>query len=291
MRSMTGYAEKSFASPRLRIKVSIKSLNHRFFDWNYKGAPLGELENRLRALGERMLQRGRVEAVLDLDFPDASAWKISINEALLERILDALERASRRLGREVNLSVDNIFRLPQVIELERKELTQEDKSFIEKCFEQTLEAVLKERRREGRDTAKQVRLHLRQIKQSLRRIEILAKGQPRVIREKLKQRFQDLERGVQVQGQKMEEEATSLIQRADISEEIVRLRSHVQALEQWTRENREESAGRMLDFLSQEISREANTINSKSQSIQMTKESLAVKAEIESIRQHIQNIE
>ncbi|MEW5902124.1 MAG: YicC/YloC family endoribonuclease, partial [Acidobacteriota bacterium] len=135
---MTGYAEKSFTGPGLRVKVSIKSINHRFFDWNYKGAPLGELENRLREASQRKLQRGRIEAAVDLDFLDPAAWKISINEPLLEKILTTLEKASRRLGRAVNFSVDNIFRIPQVVELQRKELTPEEKSFLEKSFEETL---------------------------------------------------------------------------------------------------------------------------------------------------------
>ncbi|MEW5902450.1 MAG: DUF1732 domain-containing protein, partial [Acidobacteriota bacterium] len=140
-------------------------------------------------------------------------------------------------------------------------------------------------------TAAQVRRHLRLLRQSLRRVESLAKSQPGMIHEKLKQRLQELSGALPVEGQKMEGEAAFIAQKADIMEEIARLRSHLEAFEQWLREDREEPAGKMLDFLSQEISREANTINSKSQIIEITKESLTIKAEIESVRQHIQNIE
>jgi uncharacterized protein (TIGR00255 family) len=82
-----------------------------------------------------------------------------------------------------------------------------------------------------------------------------------------------------------------LVQKADIAEEIMRLQSHIGAFEQRLEEEQEEPVGKMLDFLSQEIVREANTVNSKSQNIVITKESLAIKGEVESIRQHIQNIE
>jgi uncharacterized protein (TIGR00255 family) len=291
MRSMTGFGEKRFSWPGFRAKIGIKSLNHRFFDWNYKGAPLGDAENRLRALAQRKLLRGRIEVAVDLDFLDPSSWEIAINEALLEKVLATMEKACRRMGKTVSFSVDNIFRIPQVVEIRRRELTAEVKSFLERAFDETLDEVLKERRREGRETARQVRRHLLSIRRSLRRIVSLARTQPLFIREKLTQRMKDLNADVLIGGEKVEGEVAYLAQKADIAEEIVRLRSHIEAFEQWVREGQEEPVGRMLDFLSQEIAREANTINSKSQNIALTKESLVIKGEVESIRQHIQNIE
>jgi uncharacterized protein (TIGR00255 family) len=288
---MTGYGEKSFEARGLRAKVSIKSLNHRFFDWNYKGAPLGEIENKWRAMAQKKLKRGRLEVTLDLTILDPSSWEVLVDEGLLERILEALEKASARTGITANFSVDNIFQIPQVIELKRKDLSAEAVSFLEKCFEETLAEVLKERCREGRETAQQVRRHLRRIRQSLKRIEKLAKTQPLLIREKLKQRLKEVNSGLVAQAEKVEEEAAYLAQRADIAEEILRLRSHVDSFEKLAREDKEEPLGKMLDFLSQEVYREANTINSKSQNIEITNESLAIKSEVESIRQHVQNIE
>jgi uncharacterized protein (TIGR00255 family) len=291
MRSMTGFGEKRFFRPGLRAKIGIKSLNHRFFDWNYKGTPLGDAENRLRALAQRKLLRGRIEVAVELDFLDPSSWEIVINEALLEKVLATMEKASRRMRKSVTFGIDNIFRIPQVVEIRRRELTAEVKSFLEKAFDETLDEVLKERRREGRETARQIRRHLLSIRRSLRRIAGLARTQPHLIREKLTQRMKDLNGDGFVGGEKVEGEVAYLAQKADIAEEVVRLRAHVDAFDQWVREGQEEPVGRMLDFLSQEIAREANTINSKSQNIAITKESLVIKGEVESIRQHIQNIE
>jgi uncharacterized protein (TIGR00255 family) len=288
---MTGFAEKRFSSPGLRVKISIKSLNHRFFDWNYKGTPLGAAENRLRALAQRKLLRGRIEAAVDIDFLDASNWDVEINAALLDKVLGTVEKASRRMGKALSFSVDGLFRIPQVVEIRRRELTPEVKSFLEKAFDRTLDEVLKERRREGRETARQVRRHLLSIRRSLRRIISLARTQPHMIREKLARRIKDLNGDALLEGEKVEGEVAYLAQKADIAEEMMRLKSHVDAFDQWVGEGQEEPVGRMLDFLAQEISREANTINSKSQSIALTKESLAIKGEVESIRQHIQNIE
>lgn len=291
MRSMTGYGERGFEAPGLRAKVSIKSLNHRFFDWNYKGVPLGELENRWRGMTQKKLKRGRLEVALDLTILDPSGWEVFIDEGLLEKILSTLEKASARAGKEGHFSVDNIFRIPQVIELKRKDLSAEAVSFLEKCFKETLAEVLRVRSREGRETAQQIKRHLRRLRQALKRIERLAKKQPFFIREKLKQRLKDLNNGLPSQKGRMEEEVAYLAQRADIAEEILRLRSHIDSFEKLVQVDQDEPVGKMLDFLSQEMYREANTINSKSQDINITNESLAIKGEVESIRQHVQNIE
>jgi uncharacterized protein (TIGR00255 family) len=288
---MTGYGERRFAAPGLRAKISIKSLNHRFFDWSYKGAPLGELETRLRALAQKTLPRGRVEVAIELDILDPANWEVVINEGLLEKILVTAQMAARRLGEAVHFSVDNLFRIPQIVELRRKDLSAAERSFLEEAFEETLAEVVKGRLREGRETARRLRQHLRLIRSALRQVEGLAKTQPRFLRDKLKLRLKDMEGAPGVEEGKLETEAAYLAQRADIAEERLRLRSHLDAFDQLLREEKEEPLGKMLDFLAQELSREANTINSKSQDIGIVKATLAIKAEVESIRQHIQNIE
>jgi uncharacterized protein (TIGR00255 family) len=291
VRSMTGFGEKRFEAPGLRARISVKTLNHRFFDWSYKGQPLGGLETRLKALAQKRLQRGRVEVAIDLDFLDPAGWEVLINEGLLEKILETSQKAARRLGEAVRFSVDNLFRIPQVVELRHKDLSATERTFLEKAFEQTLAGVLKERLREGRETARQLRRHLRSIRRSLKQVEGLAGAQPRNLRDKLKRRLKEMENVPGAEAGKIETEAALLAQRADIAEEILRLRSHLDAFDGLIRGERDEPVGKMLDFLAQELSREANTINSKSQDIKIVKATLAVKGEVETIRQHIQNIE
>ena len=291
MRSMTGYGEKRFQTPGLRVKVSVKTLNHRFFDWSYKGQPLGELEARLKALAQKKLQRGRVEAAIDLDFLDPAGWEVLINEGLLEKILVTAQKAAGRLGEDVRFSVDNLFRIPQVVELRHKDLTAAERGFLETAFERTLAEVVKERLREGRETARQLRRHLASIRQALKQVERLAGAQPRNLRDRLKRRLKEMDSVPGAEAGKVETEAALLAQRADIGEEILRLRSHLDAFDDLIRAERDEPVGKMLDFLAQELSREANTINSKGQDIRIVKASLAVKGEVETIRQHIQNIE
>jgi len=291
VRSMTGFGEKNFKGAGLHAKISIKTLNHRFFDWSYKGAPLGELENRLRSAAQQKLRRGRVEASAEVVFLDPAGWEVFVNEGLLEKVLSSLEKVSRRLGKSPLFSLENLFRIPQLVEIRRKSLSLEQTAFLEKSFERVLEEILRQRRREGRQTAAQVRSHLRSVRRSLNRIERLARKQPSLFHERVRERLKELNNRILATPARLEEEVAFLAQRADIAEELLRLRAHVDSCERIIRGKPEEPAGKRLDFLAQEIYREANTINSKSQDIDIIKESLTIKGEVESVRQHVQNLE
>jgi len=287
---MTGFAEKRFYFRTLSAKVSIRSLNHRFLDWNYKGDQIGEVENRLRAIAQGRLHRGRIEVSLELSFLDPSNWELHINHDLLEKILSSLDRLSSRMKTSLKFSVDNIFSLPHLFELRRKSFSEEQAAFIEKSFEKTLDEVLKMRKREGKEIGKEILSHLNKIKLIVNRIEKLHKKQPSLIKERMRNRLKELSEA-SLSEEKFAEEAAFFAQRYDLTEEIIRLKSHLDYVLELLSPTNEESVGKKLDFVAQELYREANTINSKSQEIKIIKESLAIKAEVESIRQQVQNIE
>jgi uncharacterized protein (TIGR00255 family) len=287
---MTGFAEKRFASESVRLKISVKSLNHRFFDWSYRGTPLGDVENRLRAACEKRLQRGRVEINVDMSFLDPKSWDFAVNEALLEKVLASLERVSARLGKRFDFSLDQVLRIPQVVEISRKEITAAEAAFLESCFGRTLDEVVRQREKEGAQTVRQLGIHLRNIGRSTARIESQFRKKPALIRRKLRQRARDLNNGSGISEERLAEETASLMQRYDLAEEILRLKSHVEALRELLAPGAAGPVGKKLDFLAQEIGREANTSSSKSQEIGIIREGLAIKNELESIRQHAANI-
>lgn len=291
IQSMTGYAEKSFEGFGVRAKISIKSLNHRFFDWNYRGAPIGEAENRLRVLSQERLSRGRIEVTLDLDFYDPSSWNIRINEGLLEKLLVSIDRVGSRLNKNMSFSVDTLFRIPQLVELKRKDMTPSEIAFLEKCFLRTLDDIIKSRRIEGRKTAAQIGTHLRNVRRAVSLVERLVRKQPRAVKQKLTRRMKDLNGTGPKNEERLSEEVSYLTQRYDVSEEIQRLKSHLDAAAKLIVSPKGETAGKMLDFLAQELTREANTLNSKSQDIGITRQGLLIKGEVESIRQQVQNLE
>ncbi len=291
IQSMTGFSEKRSDSKTVSVKFSIRSLNHRFLDWNYRGAQIGEGESRLRALLQKKFCRGRFEVYLELSYLDPSAWELRINEDLLQKILSFVEKFSSRMDKSVSFSVDRVFNLPQVMELKRRSLSADEMAFLEKSFEKTLEEVLRMRKREGMEMAREIRSSLQRIGQKVNQVEKRAKKQPLFIREKLKRRMTELSRESLLSKEKIAEEVAYLAQRYDLTEEITRLKSHLDYTQQLLSQKSNEPVGKKLDFVAQELFREANTINAKSQDIEITKAILTIKGEVESIRQQIQNVE
>lgn len=291
IQSMTGFSEKRFHSKTLSIRMSIRSLNHRYMDWNYNGPWIGEVENKLRRICQEKILRGRIDVFLELKFLNQSSWDIQINENLLEKIFSSLEKSSSKLGRALNFSMENLFRIPQVIEIKRKDFGGEEIAFLERSFEKTLDDVLQQRRREGREIGKVIREGVLNIKQYVKRIEKLSQRQPFLIKDKLRQRLKELMKDIPPLEERLIEEAAYHAQRYDLNEEISRLKSHLNYAEQLLSPQRGKPRGRKLDFIAQEIYRETNTISSKSQDTEITQETLAIKGELEGIRQQVQNVE
>lgn len=291
IQSMTGFGEKRFDSKALSVKISIKSLNHRFLDWNYYGHQIGELENKLRAICQLKITRGRIEVHLELNFLNQPSWDIYINEGLLQKILLSLEKVSSKIDKTLNFSIENLFRFPQVIEIKRKDFSKEEMVFLEKSFEETLDKVLKHKRREGREIGKVIQKYIQNINLSVKKIEKLARKQPLLIKNKMRQRLRVLTKDSPVLEDKLIEEAAFYAQKYDITEEIERLKNHLGYIREILMPQRKEPVGRKLDFIAQELYREINTISSKSQDIEIIKEALTIKGEVENIRQQIQNIE
>jgi uncharacterized protein (TIGR00255 family) len=249
------------------------------------------VENRLRSICREKIHRGRIDVYLELKFLDQSSWNIDINENLLEKLFVSLEKSLLKVGGVLNFSVENLFKIPQVIEIKRKDFSEEEIVFLERSFEKTLEEVLQQRKREGREVGKIIRDNVLKINQSVKRIEKLAQKQPLLIKNKMRQRLKELTKNTPPLEDKLAEEAAYYAQKYDIAEEISRLKSHLNYTQQLLSSQRREPKGRKLDFIAQEIYRETNTIGSKSQDTGITQETLTIKGELESIRQQIQNIE
>lgn len=291
IQSMTGFAEKKYNSKTFSVKVTIKSLNHRFFDWSLRGGQIGELESRLRSICQQQIHRGRIDVHLDMNFSDPSRWQLQINEDLLAEILTSLESIAAQTKKNVTFAVENIFNIPHIAELKRKDFTPEEMAFIEDSFTKTLQELIRIRAREGRLLKRDIRGHIAVVKQALLRIERLGKKQPALIREKLKERLQELGNHALLSEEKLIEETAFMAQRYDLAEEIERMKSHLDHFQELLVSKEREPVGKKLDFIAQELFREANTINSKAQDINIIKESVKAKGELESIRQQVQNLE
>jgi uncharacterized protein (TIGR00255 family) len=288
---MTGFAEKKCESKSLSLKIAIRTLNHRFFDWNYRGYPIKDLEQKMRAACQNKIRRGRIDVTVDVQFVDPSKWEIQINEGLLSEILNALDDISTKVSKNISFKVESLFSLPHVFELKKKDFTQVENRFVLGCFEAALDDLVRSRLREGRELKKEIQSHVRAMGQILPRINKLSKEQPLTIQEKLRERLISLGNNISLSEDKLLEEAALIAQRYDIGEEIERLKCHLSYFRELMASKDGEPLGRKMDFVIQEMYRETNTINSKSQDIAITKECMHLKSELESLRQQIQNIE
>lgn len=291
IRSMTGFAEKSFDARTLSVKISIRSLNHRFFDWSFRGGQCKELEDSFRSICQKRLSRGRVDVFVELDFLDPAKLDVRINEEVLAKILSSFQKASSRMVKSVSFNIENLFNLPHVVQMRRKKYTKDEVVFLDECFSKTLDELIKGREREGRELKKEIQGHLKKLQHVLKQVEVLAKKQPVLIQEKLKERMRELGHETPLSEEKLASEVAYYAQRYDLSEEIARLKCHVDHFRELLSQERKDPVGKKLDFLAQELFREANTINAKAQDMGIVKQGLEIKGEVESIRQQVQNLE
>jgi len=289
--SMTGYAEKTFVFKTFSARISIRTLNHRFFDWNYRGTPIGGLEERLRNDCRKKLNRGRIEVSVDLRLLSPEKWQFWINKDLLRQILSAVEKATPAAQNKMKFSLENLFNIPHVVELQRKDFTMREAEFLERSFEKTLDQLIRVRAKEGKEIKSQLKSHMQNIRNFINVIERRAKKQPLLIQKKLIERLEEMNQENTFSENRLAEEASFLAQRYDLTEEITRLKSHLKYFGEVLHSIGPDPVGKKLDFVAQELYREANTINSKAQDIEVIRGSLSIKSEVESIRQQVQNIE
>lgn len=291
IRSMTGFAEKKFDSKNFSVKIQIKSLNHRFFDWNFRGNQFSSIETKLRSLTQKKIYRGRVDVTFEAKVFNPSQWEIEINESLMTTLFAALRKVSSDWGKDKSISVDNVLSVPHIVEIRRKAFLPGELSFVERSYMETLEELILSKTREGKDILKAIRGHVLAIKRSVSRLPHAAKKQPLLIRKKLRERIKELTAEVPIPEEKIALEVSFLAQRFDLNEEIERIQSHVDHMQACLVSETAAPLGKKMDFIAQEIQREVNTLNAKAQDMSIIRECLAIKGEIESIRQQIQNLE
>ena len=290
IQGMTGFAEKRFASESAPPEGLHQEPEPSVLRLVLPGdAARGRREpapGRLREAASEGPGRGQRRH----DLPRPEELGVSVNEALLEKALASLERVSARLGKRFDVSLEQVLRIPQIVDISRKEISAAEAAFLEASFGRTLDEVVRQREKEGAQTVRQLGVHIRNIGKATAQIEGLFRKQPAAIRRKLRQRARDLNHGARVSKERLAEEASALITRYDLAEEILRLKSHVGSLRELLALDADGPVGKKLDFLAQEIGREANTASSKSQEIGIIRAGLAIKNELESIRQHAQNV-
>jgi len=297
--SMTGYAQAKGGALGWDLRVSVKSVNHRFLDLKIRLPENFDLyELRLRQLVRERIHRGHVEVHVTVE--PGAATPIQVNKDLVTNYLRAADDLRLQTSVSAALDVVALLRLPGVIgglapsvpesEAEQEALGRE----LERCLREALNKLDEMRRAEGRHLTEDLRARLVHITEQTDQVRALVVQLRPAFARRLESRLKDLLSGTTIDAARIAQEAAMLAERSDISEELDRLKSHIQQFTKLLDGAGE--LGKKLDFLLQEMHREANTMLSKtpgveSEALKITGIGLEVKAEIEKLREQVQNIE
>jgi len=290
--SMTGYGLGEFENQLYRFKVEIKSVNHRYNDITVKmPRHIGYLEESIKKSIKEKISRGKVDVYINLEYVEDSAIDVKVDIPLAKSYKSALNELVRELGLEDNIRLNNILGMSDVVTTERKDVDEDlITQSLGNALNIALENIIHMRFIEGKELKKDILIKLDNIEENLRIIEDRAPMVVLEYRDKLKDRIKDLLEGnIELDEDRLSNEVAFFADKSSIDEEIVRLKSHIKQFKSILDE--EDSIGRKLDFLIQELNREINTIGSKANDIVIAKYVVEVKAELEKIREQVQNIE
>ena len=284
--SMTAFSRIDVNSEFGSLIFELKSVNHRFIEINFKIPELfKKLELQMRDLLKEALVRGKVECSIIIN-ENTVLSETTIDQAQLEKYLDLMQKIKSKVGEPDKISITDVLNLPGVLNQKPVESSGLEKFCLE-GFKETIKKLKEFREIEGKKLKKDITEKIKFIEVHL---ESLEKELPRLLdlnRKRLEKRISDL--AVQIDRDRLDQEMVLLANRSDIDEEIVRLRSHSSEVIRLL--DTDNAIGRKLDFLMQEMNREANTIGSKSLSEFTSKIAIELKVLIEQIREQVQNIE
>jgi uncharacterized protein (TIGR00255 family) len=287
IRSMTAFARQQEHGEYGELTWEIRSVNHRFLETTVRlPEDLRGIEPVVRERVTARLGRGKVECNLRFKTLGAGAAELRVNEALVEQIMAAADRMAHRLHSSHNPSIMDILRWPGVLESAEMDLTPVQEAAVA-LLDKAIDTLVETREREGDRLAQ---LIVQRVEAMRGQVEIARERMPFVIegvRARLKARLDEV--AGDLDQERLEQEMALLAQRLDVDEEMDRLRTHLDEVSRVLEQD--EPVGRRLDFLMQELNREANTLGSKSADSETTAVSVEMKVLIEQMREQVQNIE
>jgi uncharacterized protein (TIGR00255 family) len=301
LRSMTGYAQARAERDGWALRISLRSVNHRFLDLRLRAPEGFEIfEPQMRQIIRDHLGRGHIDITLHVE--DSRDAGVQINHKVAAAYLRAIEELRREFGMAPEPHLAALLRLPGVVtsagavpggQFQDEEMEKLGAQ-VSACLEDALGRLDEMREEEGRSLAKDLRSLVAGIGERTARLETLCEQSRPAYALRLKQRIEELLGSVPVDPARLAQEAALLAERADVAEELARLRSHVEQFDRLVAGAGD--LGKKLDFLLQEMQREANTMLSKTpglgkEGLEMTEVGLQIKAEIERLREQVQNVE
>ncbi len=291
IKSMTGYGRCEKIDENKKIVIDIKSVNHRYSDISVKvPRAYGYTEDKIRDYVASKVSRGKIDVFVYMEFYTNGDKLVVLDKALCKNYYEVLQEIKEECGFEDRIKLSDVSSFRDIFVTKQED---EDKEqvwqLILECLEPAMEDFLAAREREGSRMAQDVREHAEIILNEVKKIEEIMPIAEKEYAEKLRQRMTELLGDFNIDESRLLTEVAIMADRICVSEELVRLKSHFVELDNIL--SLDEPIGRKLDFLIQEINRETNTIGSKANDFGVAKTVVNIKAEIEKLREQIQNIE
>ena len=288
---MTGYGKGTASNGKWQADVEVKSINSRYLEVFLKYPPLlANKEYELRELIKSKIRRGKLNVSIQIKKNGFEDEAVSLDESRLKNYLALIKKIKKSAKITDKIKLDHILMSRDIFSASVEEISESDFEVIKKSILLSLDSLMQMKKNEGSELEKDLKKRVKSIEKYLDLIE--KDAQPSVgehfakYKEKVKNLLED---NTNINNDRLETELAMMAERADITEECVRLRSHIKFL--LSSMDKEEDPGRKLNFLCQEMNREANTISAKTLSTVITHNSVHIKEEIERIREQIQNIE
>lgn len=287
---MTGYGVGRVKAEDGECLVEIKSLNNKYCDINIKNNFQSlEIEQKMEKLIKDRVSRGKVNILVKIENYGLTEEKIILNEDVADSSYKNLKALKEKYKLKDEIGIDSMLKFRDIFTIVKEEETAKIWPLIEKTLNFALDSLLKMRGREGKVLIADIRKRIKKIQKLIDKIEKYSKSSPLDYKDKFLSKIKKLTEGLNVDEGRIELEAAIFAEKTDITEEITRLKSHLIQFDDLL--NSEESVGRKMDFLTQEINREVNTIGSKTNDIEVTSLVVLVKSELEKIKEQARNIE
>jgi len=289
---MTGFGRAVVAEQTFAITVELKTVNNRFLDVNLRlSGDMQQLEATVKRLIGNRLSRGRVD--VNLNYERTAEVNYELNRPMISGYIAAMKQMQEEFSLSGEPDLNVIARLPNAMVPKKDEIDADFIEGVERAINGALDDLEKMRENEGRMLRDELLMRLSEIEQRIPPVQQESDNISEEYRLRLTKRIGEMlaksDSQIEIDQSRMAQEIAYLAEKADISEEITRLKSHIEHFRTIMEEDKD--VGKRLDFLTQELNREANTITSKTSNMVVKENALAIKSEIEKIREQIQNVE
>ena len=291
VKSMTGFGRCEVSEGTRKMTVEMKSVNHRYLDVNMKmPKKLNFFDASIRSLIKTYIQRGKVDLFISFEDTAETNFSLKYNQELAGEYLKYLQQMADQFGLENDIRVSTLSRYPEVLSMEEVQVDEEELwNLLERALKGACEQFVETRIKEGENLKTDL---LAKLDEMLENVAYISQRSPQIVgeyRKKLEDKVKELLEDAHIEESRLATEITIFADKICVDEEIVRLKSHIEHTKATLESGG--AVGRKLDFIAQEMNREANTILSKANDLEVSNHAIELKTEIEKVREQIQNIE